>query len=246
MQGNMEVQTYQVEHQVEANHWWFYGRRFLFKSHIDALQLPKTVTILDVGCSSGTNLRMLKEMNFQYVTGLDMSTIAKKYCEEKGLGPVIIADVQEMIYKPNYFDLILFTDVLEHLRKERDALANIHAMLKPGGYLLMTVPCFMSLWGPQDILAHHCRRYHKKEVVKQLKEIGFQICSSYYFNFLLFLPILLVRKFLIARKMILYEGQINNRTINFILKRVFLVDCLFSKYFKPPFGVSACIIARKR
>jgi 2-polyprenyl-3-methyl-5-hydroxy-6-metoxy-1,4-benzoquinol methylase len=241
----MELQTYQIEHQVEANHWWFYGRRVLFKRHIEALQLPKRAPILDVGCSSGTNLRMLKEMNFQSVTGLDISDIAQKYCEEKCLGPVVIADIQERTYKQNYFDLILFTDVLEHLRKEREALTNIHTMLKPGGYLLVTVPCFMTLWGPQDILAHHCRRYHKKEIVKQLKEIGFQICSSHYFNFLLFFPILIARKFLMARKMIIHEGQINSPALNFIFKGIFLADCLLSKYLKPPFGVSACIIARK-
>lgn len=241
----MEHQTYQVEHQIEAKHWWFYGRRFLFKRHIDALELPKNASILDVGCSSGTNLRMLKEMRFQSVTGLDISDMAKKYCEEKAFGSVVISDIQETAYKHSNFDLILLTDVLEHLKKEREALINIHTMLKPGGYLLVTVPCFKSLWGPQDILAHHYRRYHKKEIIQQLKQEGFQICSSHYFNFLLFFPILFARKFLMARKMIIHEGKINNSLINFLLKGIFLVDCLVSKYLKPPFGVSACIVVRK-
>jgi SAM-dependent methyltransferase len=241
----MDVNTYYIEHKVEQDHWWFFGRRELFKEHIKELRLPKSASILDIGSSSGTNLRMLQEMGFENYQGLDISIEAQRFCHDKGLGEVVISDIQTDNVGTDRFDLILATDVLEHLEKDGKALENILCALKHQGTLLLTVPCFKILWGPQDIVAHHIRRYTKSKLEKKLTEMGFKIIKSNYFNFLLFFPILFMRKLLLLFRIHVNENKINNETINRLLKNIFLFDCMLAQKVKIPFGVSALFIAQK-
>ena len=84
----MRTGVYEAEAAVEADHWWFAGRRKLFASLISNLGLPKDAAILDIGTSTGTNLRLTRDLGFQNVVGLDASDEAVRFCAEKGLGVV--------------------------------------------------------------------------------------------------------------------------------------------------------------
>ncbi len=84
----MDLAAYAVEAEIETGHWWFVGRRRLFASELRRAAIPSDARILDIGTSTGTNLRMLRELGFHDVTGLDMSEEAIRYCESKGLGAV--------------------------------------------------------------------------------------------------------------------------------------------------------------
>ena len=59
--------------------------------------------------------------------------------------------------------------------------------------MLLTVPALPVLWGRQDVLSGHKRRYRRGELERRLREAGFAIERLTYFNTLLFLPILAVR-----------------------------------------------------
>ena len=69
----MDLAAYAVEAEVEETHWWFVGRRRLFGREINGLGLSKEAPVLDVGTSTGTNLRMLAELGYRRVVGLDLS-----------------------------------------------------------------------------------------------------------------------------------------------------------------------------
>ena len=69
----MDIATYAAEAKVEAIHWWFVGRKVLFAQIIEAFKLPQDAPVLDIGTSTGTNLRMLRDLGFTEVTGLDWS-----------------------------------------------------------------------------------------------------------------------------------------------------------------------------
>ena len=241
----MELDTYAIEHEIEQDHWWFVGRRYLFCTMIEKLNLPKNAVILDVGSSSGTNLRMLKEMGFTHYKGLDFSEESKRFCAEKGLGEVMLADIQKDDLPESTYDLILATDVLEHLSEDLGALERIQRSLKPGGHVLITVPCFQSLWGPQDILAQHLRRYKLSQVLTMVGQAGLIAKKSFYFNYFLFLPIWLARKILLKAQKIQNENTLNSPIINSILKLIFKIDCWSSPLLRPPFGVSAFVMAQK-
>jgi SAM-dependent methyltransferase len=57
--------------------------------------------------------------------------------------PDVVADIQEETgLPPASFDTIIILDVLEHLRRPQRALDEAKRLLKPGGWLYITVPFF--------------------------------------------------------------------------------------------------------
>lgn len=242
----MEASVYEVESKVEATHWWFAGRRQLFANTIKELKLSKDIPILDVGSGTGANLRLLKEQEFSDVTGADMNEAAIRFCAEKNLGQIEKADVCDLPFQEGRFRLVFATDVIEHVDEER-ALAEIFRVLSPGGFALFTVPAFQSLWGIQDEVSHHRLRYRKPQIEKAVKKAGFEIHKSFYFNYILFVPIWMVRQIIrIFDVKLDSENQINSPLINSVLTKLFYLDIVTSPLLKPPFGVSILVLASKR
>jgi SAM-dependent methyltransferase len=235
----MDQATYAVESEVEQTHWWFVVRRQLFKKTIRDLNLPADAAILDAGTSTGTNLRMLGEMGFTNFQGLDLSDDAIRWCAQKGLGEVRKGDVCNMPFADASFDLVLATDIVEHVEFDVRALQEIRRVLKPGGRAIVTVPAFESLWGLQDRVAQHQRRYTRRELTDKLAAAGCRIYEAYYFNFLLFAPIWAARQLIrIFKPDIESENQLNSPLINSVLKAVFTLDVACARMLHVPFGVS--------
>jgi SAM-dependent methyltransferase len=61
-----------------------------------------------------------------------------------------------------YFDCILYIDVLEHIRDDRDELIRASAHLDRGGSLIVLSPAFQVLYSPFDAALGHERRYTAK------------------------------------------------------------------------------------
>lgn len=190
----MDYKTYEVEAKVEESHWWFVGRRALFKTIIESINLGINANILDIGTSTGTNLRMLRDVGYTNVKGLDLNDEAISWCSNKGWGDVSKGDICNIPSDGNVYNLILATDIIEHVDDDLQALKEIYRVLCSGGYAIITVPAFQSLWGLQDDVSHHKRRYRKKELLHRLKDSGLEFVQCYYFNYILFIPILFARK----------------------------------------------------
>ena len=81
----MKPALYEIEAAVEETHWWF-GRRKLFARELLRAGVSKEARVLDVGTSTGGNLRMLRELEVLYdATGLDPSEDAVRLCKMKGI-----------------------------------------------------------------------------------------------------------------------------------------------------------------
>jgi SAM-dependent methyltransferase len=242
----MDVATYKIEAEIEATHWWFVGRRRLFAFEIKQIGLAREAAVLDIGTSTGTNLRMLRTLGYNNVQGLDVSDDAIRYCIEKGFHSVRQGDVCSMPFVSNAFDLILATDIIEHVDDDARAIKEIARVLKPSGAVLITVPTFRCLWGLQDKVARHKRRYRKGELLKLVMASGMQIERQYYFNYVLFIPIWLARRFIRWFRLgLTSESEVNSPTINRLLSIVFGIDTMTAPRLHPPFGVSALVLARK-
>ena len=68
-------------------------------------------------------------------------------------------------------------------------------VIKEDRVIFINVPAFMSLWSHHDVINHHFRRYKIKEIERLFdkQKEGNKIFVS-YFNFILFLPIYLIRQ----------------------------------------------------
>lgn len=177
---------------LDSDHWWFRARRRIFERVLDE-QLPggRAARILDLGPGSGVNLPVLGERG--RVTALDLSEVSLARCKRAGAPDCVLADATRPPFAEASFDLVCALDVLEHIDDDEAALAGVRRVLAPDGLFLFSVPAFPFLWGRQDVLSHHKRRYRKLQLKERVEAAGLRVEHLTYFNTLLFPPIAAVR-----------------------------------------------------
>jgi SAM-dependent methyltransferase len=246
----MQQHTYAIMREVEDSHWWFAGRRRILESFIARivgdLALPAGVRprILDVGCGTGANLEMLAA--FGDAVGVDVSEDALHFCRERGLTNVERGAAESLPYADESFDLVTALDVVEHLDEDLAGLGEMRRVLKPQGRALLFVPAFMWLWGVQDDVSHHRRRYTLPELRARVEAAGLAVERGTYANLTFFAPILAGR--LLMRALSLRptsENNINVSALNGVFGRIFGAEARWLRCFNFPFGVSAVVVARK-
>jgi SAM-dependent methyltransferase len=242
----MDRAAYEIEAKVQESHWWFVGRRRMFARELRRAGVIPAARILDAGTGTGSNLRLLRELGFQRVVGLDNSEAALAFNALKGERQVCLGSVCDLPFPESSFDLVMATDIVEHVDDDARALAEIARVLRPGGQILLTVPAFLSLWGLQDRLAQHKRRYRMAEVLERLAAAGLAPGRHFYFNYLLFGPIWLARRAIDGFGIPLEsENQVNSPAINGICSAIFRLDTLTAPLLHPPFGVSIFVLAER-
>ncbi len=92
--------------------------------------------ILDVGVGMG---RLLNKFPSYERYGIDISKDYLSYAKDKGIN-VCFSLVEDMPYKDDYFDIVISTDVLEHVLDLNLAITRILEVLKPDGIFVLRVP----------------------------------------------------------------------------------------------------------
>ena len=243
----MQAHHYPLVYQVEETHWWYLGRRRIIQCLVE--QILQTLNspnprILDVGCGTGANLKMLAA--FGKAEGVDISTQAVDFCRERGLNSVKLGAAEQLPYENASFELVTALDVIEHLDDDDAGLREMRRVLSPDGRLLLFVPAFMFLWGVQDDVSNHRRRYTLPRLLKAVEAAGFAVEWSSYANISFFFPVLVVRS--VMRWLGLRadtEYGINISPLNGPFSQLFAAERFVLKGGKIPFGVSAVCIARR-
>ena len=243
----MQQHTYSIMYEVEGKHWWFIGRRRIITGFVERIcrDLGKREPrILDVGCGTGANIQMLS--NFGVTEGVDVSAEALDFCRARGLSKVKQGAAEALPYEDASFDLVTGLDVVEHLDDDVAGLKEMRRVLSPGGRALLFVPAFMFLWGVQDDISHHRRRYTLPELKARLKEAGLSVERATYANITFFLPILIGR--VIMKLSGLRPASENNITIgalNGILGWILGAESWWLRRMSFPFGVSIVCVAQR-
>jgi SAM-dependent methyltransferase len=242
----MEAHHYPLLYQVEESHWWYLGRREILKSFVAAIRgrVKHDLKILDVGCGTGANLKMLRQ--YGTAEGIDISQQALDFCRERGLFEVQYGSAEDLPHADGAFDLVTALDVLEHLDDDAAGLKEIERVLRPNGHALLFVPAFMFLWGVQDDVSNHRRRYTRKQLVEAVTNAGLKVETVSYANLTFFLPVLLVRWTMRVLKLSAdTEYGINIPPLNSLFARIFAAERFLLERSGVPFGVSILCVARK-
>ena len=98
-----------------------------------------------------------------------------------------VGNVEFMPYRDS-FNIVVATDILEHVLNHANALSRIHRMLKPKGRFWCRVPNEevlgqYSIYNGQKYEFAHLRFYDKSSLCAQLKEAGFSSFSCYKFGY---------------------------------------------------------------
>lgn len=242
----MQSHHYPILYEVEETHWWYVGRRRIIQYLVEKIctTLNPNPRILDVGCGTGANLKMLAA--YGRAEGVDISSQAVDFCRERGLDSVRLGAAEQLPYENGSFDLVTALDVVEHLDDDVAGLREMRRVLRRDGRVLLFVPAFMFLWGVQDDVSNHRRRYTLPGLLKAVEAAGFSVEWSSYANISFFLPVLAVRS--VMRWLGLRadtEYGINISPMNGPFSRLFAAERFVLKHGTLPFGVSAVCIARR-
>ena len=245
----MQQHTYSIMYEVEGTHWWFAGRRRILESFLERIitelhSTDRKPRLLDVGCGTGANLEMLAR--FGEAEGVDVSADALAFCRARGLERVSLGAAEKLPYEDGTFDVVTALDVVEHLDDDLAGLSEMRRVLRKDGRALFFVPAFMFLWGVQDDISHHRRRYRLPQFLNTVRAAGFEIERATYANLTFFAPILLGRALMrVTGLRPASENNITVSSLNGLFGRLFGAESRILRHTNLPFGVSAICVARR-
>ncbi|PAW89314.1 MAG: hypothetical protein B9S33_03200 [Pedosphaera sp. Tous-C6FEB] len=104
--------------------------------------LQPGAAVADLGCGQGTLLQTLGALPLQLnLSACDLSPgLVASTQQRVPAAAVRVADIEALPYADGTFDAAFATEVMEHLATPLKALTEIHRALKPGGWLLVSLP----------------------------------------------------------------------------------------------------------
>jgi 2-polyprenyl-3-methyl-5-hydroxy-6-metoxy-1,4-benzoquinol methylase len=166
------------------------------KAMVEKLSGISKGEVLDVGCGTGSFLNTMQQASWK-ITGVEPDEFARAKAKE-----LYKIDVQssEIFFtlSPSTFDVITMWHVLEHVHELDEYIAQLRALLKPGGRLFIAVPnytsydqgVYKSYWAAYDV-PRHLYHFSPKAMVKflsfnQLKLLAMQpmLFDSFYVSML--------------------------------------------------------------
>ena len=128
--------------------------------------------VLEVGCGQGALGARLAQ-HYDYL-GLEPDqascTVAQRRIKAAGRGEV--RNIRLDALGPGRFDLVCAFEVLEHIDDDAAAVRQWAARLRPGGWLMLSVPAHQRRYGPADELVGHVRRYDPAAITTLLASCG--------------------------------------------------------------------------
>jgi 2-polyprenyl-3-methyl-5-hydroxy-6-metoxy-1,4-benzoquinol methylase len=148
--------------------------------------------LLDVGCGIGALVSVASERGYEAI-GVDINEGAVSYGREKLGLPLQVGDVDHLSGAGERFDVIVLSQVLEHLERPQDTIRRLVSMTTPGGSVVIESPnmaglyprllgCWWYPYGPSQHLWHFTPRtigVVAREADVELTWVGAKRCVDY-------------------------------------------------------------------
>src|SRR5258707_2708565 len=144
----MDAALYDELHRVEQTHWWFRARRHivwsLVQRYVDGGS-SRRLRVCELGCGTGGNLVAIADEHD--VVGIECSPEALNYARQSLGDRVRFGRLPDELDLPlDSFDVVLMTDVLEHIENDAASASAALSLVRPGGVLVATVPAYQWLY----------------------------------------------------------------------------------------------------
>jgi SAM-dependent methyltransferase len=171
--------------------------------------LPAGVTdVLEVGCGRGAFAARLAARYHHYLgVEPDTESAAIAAARVAAVGHGEVRDVAAETLTGQQFDLVCAFEVLEHLEDDAKAVAQWAALLRPGGWLLLSVPAHQHRFSPWDEMAGHFRRYDPAVMTALLTDAGLADITIRLYGFPLGYMAEPLRNVIARRKLAATAGQ---------------------------------------
>lgn len=245
----MDKASFEEMLSVQDSHWWFKGKRKVIQTLLKRLQIcrqKESARILEIGCGTGGNLKLLSQ--YGKVKALELDDYARAQTTTLPDVEVLkgwLPDGMDAV-EHETFDLICMFDVLEHVQDDDASLAEVRNFLKPNAKLFITVPAYQWMFSVHDARLGHFRRYNKTQLCKQCLRAGYKVSYAGYMN-MLALPLMLGAR-LFDRLWDVSEPS-GMKTpvgiVNFLLYALFFIESLWIPYIHTPCGGSVVVVAER-
>lgn len=249
--AEMKAEYSQSYENLQQKHWWFRARAVILRNYMATfIGWKSDMNVLEIGVGPGENLYQLYPKGIKLI-GLEPDKLNAARAVERGPVKVYCGSIENIppdVTERSY-DVICMFDVLEHIENDFAALNSVASLLKEGGRLVISVPAYQWMWGLQDEVSHHFRRYTEKSISRRLNDTGFKICRVTYFNTFLFPFIASARlfsKYIMPRNDHQSDFDLSLGIIDHALYAIFRSEWPLLRVFKFQFGVSLLLIATKR
>jgi SAM-dependent methyltransferase len=164
---------------------------FLLSRLFEVSPRPLAGRVLEIGCGTGNVTSLLLESKeVTYLHAIDLDPLYVRRTLDAVRDPrleVTVAPAEEFcpeeLTRPDgQFDVVVSSNVLEHVADHERALANVGRMLRPDGVALILVPAHPRLFsGLDESLSHH-RRYAPGDFRRLAPACGLRLLRCTHFN----------------------------------------------------------------
>ncbi|WGL16754.1 class I SAM-dependent methyltransferase [Microbulbifer bruguierae] len=156
------------------------------------LNLQPGQRVLDLGCGEGRHAIHISLSDPVDVFGVDLSLNDVRTASERAApffdgeevaGRLLlgVGDALKLPFADNFFDVVICSEVLEHIENYQGVLAEIDRVLKPSGVFAATVPAFFPEWvcwklsdAYHQVEGGHIRIFREKQLRKNIEAFGHQ------------------------------------------------------------------------
>jgi SAM-dependent methyltransferase len=234
--------------QAEADHFWYHGFRAYLVPVFTRLAAGRAdLRILDCGCGTGHNLRVLRP--FGRACGLDLSEGGLALARDAGR-PLIRADAASVPFASGSFDLVTSFDMMQCTPTDQAAVTEMARVVKPGGAVVISMAALPILHGDHSEVWQEYRRYTPAMARALAERAGLRV-ERVSFMFATLFPLMLVTRTW-QRLTRPYRGVRDDTDItvpmapvNAVLSGALSVEAALAQRLEMPVGSSLLVVARK-
>ena len=164
---------------LTLNGWLSYDTVERLLSRLDGIE-----SVLEIGSGEGAVAWRLARRYLYVGLEPDLTSFAKALDRLAAIPSARLLNAGlEGLGADEVFDLVCAFEVLEHIEDDRAALTEWRLRVRPGGWLIVSVPAWPRRWGAADEKAGHYRRYEPDELRELLRRAGFDESEVLLYGF---------------------------------------------------------------
>ena len=156
-------------------HYWLYDYLFMVNYLINRVNQFQFENLLDFGCGDGRLINDLKKIKIRNIYGYEISEQAALFFNAFNSGTKLIKNLKELSDYNNFFDIIIFSEVIEHIPdgQIKENIDAIYESLKNNGFLIITAPS-------ENYPVHnkHYRHYNLEKLLKSFDMSKFELIDK--------------------------------------------------------------------